>query len=72
MRILLVEDDQMIGGALQKALRQEGYAVIRYSDPQEVKDFKRIMTKPYRGRQLGIFVSQDFLQPSRQDPLASD
>jgi len=37
MRILLVEDDPMIGKTLQKALQQDGYAVDRVADGEAAR-----------------------------------
>lgn len=36
----------------------EGWAIIRYRIPEEVEDYKMLMSVPYRGKRLGIFSSR--------------
>lgn len=37
------------------AEHSDGLALIRYKNPEDVANYKMLMSKPYRGKQLGIF-----------------
>lgn len=49
------EDYETIGVWFK--MHPDGMAVIRYGDPEQVKDYKMLFTMPYRGRHLGVFVA---------------
>jgi hypothetical protein len=42
----------------------EGLAIIRYTDEQEIRDYRMLVSAPYRGKRMGVFRKPDF-EPTR-------
>ena len=57
MRLLLVEDDRMIGESLQRALRLEGYAVDWVRDAAAAMSV-HLLNKPVKPAALRALLTQ--------------
>ena len=62
MRVLLVEDDEMIGHSLHKALEANGWSVDWVKEGELAQRFSRVPGNGSKGSGLGLSIAQNAAQ----------